>query len=105
MKIACIAADLGLPVANHGFSTYINVAAALHWLNAIPNALIAEYVAQEGTPLRDKITHQHISATDGYLAIPQGPGLGIDLNEEEIARYRVEPSQTRAELYAETPPK
>jgi len=101
MKIAYIAADLGLPVANHGFTTYINVAAALHWLNAVPNALIAEYVAQEGTPLRDKITHQQIRAADGYLAIPQGPGLGIDLNEEEIARYRVDPVEGETKLSSE----
>jgi L-rhamnonate dehydratase len=90
MKIAFMAADLGLPVANHGFTTYINVAAALHWLNAVPNALIAEYVAEENTRLRDKITLQQIRAVDGYLPIPQEPGLGIDLNEQEIMRYRVE---------------
>jgi len=35
MKIASLAADRGLPVVNHGFTTYINVAAALHFLNAI----------------------------------------------------------------------
>jgi L-rhamnonate dehydratase len=90
MKIAWMAADLGLPVANHGFTTYINVAAALHWLNAVPNALIAEYVSQENTTLRDKITQQKIRAFDGYLSIPQGPGLGIDLNETEIERHRVD---------------
>ena len=49
MKIAALAADHERLVANHGFSTYINVAAALHWLNSIPNALIAEFVTQEGT--------------------------------------------------------
>jgi len=35
MKIAALAWDRGLPVANHGFTTYVNVTAALHWLNAI----------------------------------------------------------------------
>lgn len=88
MKIATMAADRGVPVANHGFTTYINVAAALHWLNAIPNALIAEYVTEEGTTLRDELTHQRIRAKDGYLEIPQEPGLGIDLNEDAVARMR-----------------
>ena len=32
MKIASLAHDRGLPVVNHGFTTYINVAAALHFL-------------------------------------------------------------------------
>jgi len=84
-----MAAQHGLPVANHGFTTYINVAAALHWLNSIPNALIAEFVAQENTNLREFVTRQKIRAQDGYLEMPQAPGLGIELDEEALARFRV----------------
>jgi L-rhamnonate dehydratase len=89
MKIAALAWDRGLPVANHGFTTYINVAAALHWLNAIPNALICEFVAEEETTLRDVITRQKIRAVDGLLEIPQDPGLGIELDEDALARLRL----------------
>ena len=89
MKIAALAANYKRVVANHGFSTYINVMAALHWLNSIPNALIAEFVEQEGTDLRDFLTRQKIKAKDGYLEFPQEPGLGVDLDEEAISRYRV----------------
>lgn len=88
MKIAALAWDRGLPVANHGFTTYINVTAALHWLNSIPNALICEFVAEEETNLRESITKQKLRAKDGYLDIPQEPGLGIELDEEAIARFR-----------------
>lgn len=90
MKIATLAADHGLPVANHGFTTYINVCAALHWLNSIPNALIAEFVTQENTTLRESLTRQKFRATNGYLEIPQEPGLGIDLDEEALARFRAD---------------
>ncbi len=88
MKIAALAWDRGLPVANHGFTTYINVTAALHWLNSIPNALICEFVAEEETNLREKITRQKMRARDGYLDVPQGPGLGIELDEEAVAQFR-----------------
>lgn len=89
MKIAALAWDRGLPVANHGFTTYINVTAALHWLNSIPNALICEFVTEEETNLRESLTRQKLRAKDGYLDIPQAPGLGIELDEKAIARYRV----------------
>lgn len=89
MKIAALAWDRGLPVANHGFTTYINVTAALHWLNSVPNALICEFVAEEETNLREAITKQKLRAKDGYLQIPQAPGLGIELDEEAVKRYRV----------------
>ena len=89
MKIAALAYDRGLPAANHGFSTYLNVTAALHWLNAIPNGLICEFVAEGSTNLREHITWQKLRAVDGYLAIPDAPGLGIDLDEEAVRRLRI----------------
>jgi L-rhamnonate dehydratase len=89
MKIAALAWDRGLPVANHGFTTYINVTAALHWLNSIPNALICEFVAEEETNLRESVTRQKVRAKDGYLDIPQEPGLGIDVDWDAVARFRV----------------
>lgn len=89
MKIASLAQDRGLPVVNHGFTTYINVAAALHFLNAIPNSFILEFVAEEETTLRDRITKQRIVAEDGWLPIPEAPGLGIELDEDAVRAVRV----------------
>jgi L-alanine-DL-glutamate epimerase-like enolase superfamily enzyme len=88
MKIASLAADRGVPVVNHGFTTYINVAAALHFLNAIPGSFIAEFVVEEESTLRDRITRQRIAARDGMLDVPGEPGLGIDLDEAAVAKYR-----------------
>ena len=83
MKIAALAYDRGLPVA------YLNVTASPHWLNAIPNGLICEFVAEESTNLREQITRQKPRAVDGYLAIPEEPGLGIDLDEDAVRRLRI----------------
>jgi L-rhamnonate dehydratase len=73
MRIASLAADRALPVANHGFTTYINVVTALHWLNSVPNALICEFVAETRATLRDTLTRQRIRSKDGYLQIPSEP--------------------------------
>jgi L-rhamnonate dehydratase len=91
MKIASLAADRGLPVVNHGFTTYINVAAALHFLNAIPNSFIMEFVSEEGTTLRDCLTKERIVAKDGIVAIPDAPGLGVVLNEDALEKYAAAP--------------
>jgi L-rhamnonate dehydratase len=87
MKIASLAADRALPVVNHGFTTYINVASALHFLASIPNSFILEYVVEEGTVLRDEITTQDITMKDGFVAIPENPGLGVTLREQALERY------------------
>jgi L-rhamnonate dehydratase len=89
MKIASLAWDRGIPVVNHGFTTYINVAAALHFLNSIPNSFILEFVVEEETTLRDYITRQRFVARDGFLDIPNEPGLGVDLDEDSIRKFRV----------------
>jgi L-rhamnonate dehydratase len=89
MKIASLAADRGLPVVNHGFTTYLNVAASLHYLASVPNTLdLLEFVVEEGTALRHAIS-EPIRAVDGRVAVPDAPGLGLELNEAGIAKYRV----------------
>jgi L-alanine-DL-glutamate epimerase-like enolase superfamily enzyme len=89
MKIAALAADRGLPVVNHGFTTYLNVAAALHFLASIPNAMgLLEFVAEERTTLRQSITPP-IRAVDGKVAVPDAPGLGIELIAAGIQKYRI----------------
>jgi L-alanine-DL-glutamate epimerase-like enolase superfamily enzyme len=89
LKIASLAADRGLPVANHGFTTYLNVAAALHFLASIPNTLdLLEFVEEEGTTLRHEIS-EPIHARDGLVAVPDAPGLGIAIHEDGLKKYRV----------------
>jgi L-alanine-DL-glutamate epimerase-like enolase superfamily enzyme len=41
------------------------------------------------TMFREKILIEPIEIKNGYVMIPQGPGLGITLNQQEIAKYRV----------------
>src|SRR5262249_36631256 len=89
MKIASLAADRGLPVVNHGFTTYLNVAAALHFLASVPNTLgLLEFVVEEGTTLRHSIS-EPLRSWEGRVAVPAAPGLGLELNENGIAKYRV----------------
>ncbi len=89
MKIAALAEDRGVRVVNHGFTTYINVAAALHFLNALPRSFLCEFVAEEETTLRDEVTRERIEAVDGMVTMPDAPGLGVELNEEALEKYAV----------------
>lgn len=73
---------------NHSYKTGISIAASLHFLAALPNAALLEYCV-EPSALRQTLTRQRFPLVDGYVMVPQEPGLGIDLDEEVIARYRV----------------
>ena len=43
----------------------------------------------EDSPLRHDLTHEKVQAVEGVIAIPDGPGLGITLDEEFVAHHRV----------------
>ena len=41
------------------------------------------------SPLRHEITNEQFEVVDGYVSVPEGPGLGVTINESTIDRYRV----------------
>jgi len=87
-KIADMAESHSRRVVNHFYSTPINLAAGLHWLATRKSAFIFEYCVEE-TPIRRQLTKQDIKAVDGFVTVPEEPGLGVELNEEIVSRYRV----------------
>ena len=70
----------------------------------IPNFLITEYfVNLEG--FGQEIAHNPFQVKDGYISIPQGPGLGIELNEDALKQHPYQPFPARSprQFYEEGP--
>ena len=73
--------DAGHIIINHCYKTPISIAACLHWLSTAPSAVIFEDCVEE-SPLRNELVDQRVQAgADGFIAAPEGPGLGITINE------------------------
>jgi len=72
----------------HCFSTGINLAASLHWMAASPDGDLIEYCLRP-SPLMRKLVKNLPPLKDGRVPVPSGPGLGIELDEEIVDRYRV----------------
>ena len=79
MKIATMAQAWNLPVASHLFHDF-----SVHLVAAIPNGLIVEYM-----PWWDAIYQEPPTVEDGYMTVPDKPGLGLELDEEVIRKYKV----------------
>jgi L-rhamnonate dehydratase len=73
---------------NHSYKTGVNIAASLHFVAALPNTHYFEYCVEQGD-LRKHLTKQAFPVIDGDISVPEEPGLGIELNEEIVAKYRV----------------
>jgi len=87
-KAADMAESHDLRVVNHFWSTPINLAAGLHWLASRKTAFIFELYIEEN-PMRTRLTKQVVKAVDGFVTVPEEPGLGVELNEEVVNKYRV----------------
>ncbi|HEY7330337.1 MAG TPA: mandelate racemase/muconate lactonizing enzyme family protein, partial [Gemmataceae bacterium] len=73
---------------NHSYKTGINIAASLHFLAALPNSHYFEYCVEQGA-LRQSLTKQRFPVMDGDVHVPEEPGLGVDLDEKVVEKYRV----------------
>lgn len=85
-KLGWAAYDHGVLLVPHGWNTAVGVAADLALTAALPVARWIEY--QTGVPYIEEIIEQPFTLdADGLLRTPTGPGLGITLNREAIARF------------------
>src|SRR5437899_1300689 len=73
---------------NHSYKTGVNTASSLHFLTALPNSHYFEYCVEQGA-LRQSLTKQRFPIVDGEIAVPEEPGLGVELDEKVVEKYRV----------------
>lgn len=85
-KIAAIAETCYIPFAPHNPSGPIANAATLQLAASCPNFEILEIMYSD-VDYRKLITNEDLTYENGYIHIPDKPGLGIEINEEECARH------------------
>jgi len=87
-RIGWDAAERRRLCVNHSYKTGVNIAASLHLVAALPNTHYFEYCVEQGA-LRQHLTRQRFPVVDGEVRVLEEPGLGIELDEEIVAKYRV----------------
>ena len=85
-RIGWMAQEYGARFIPHGWNTAIGLASDLHLASAFPDTDLVEYI--DGSPYVDEIvTEPWRLDDDGMLAIPNRPGLGIQLDPDAIAHF------------------
>jgi len=59
---------------------------SVHLCASVPNVKIMG-IDVDGVPWKDDIITKPPNINDGYIIIPDRPGLWVDLNEKEIAKH------------------
>lgn len=95
-KIATLAQAHAIQCVPHAWGTAIGLAATLQYLGSLPECPpclfpippMLEY-EQTFNPFRDDLSVEPIVHEDGFVKVPTGPGLGIEINPDIIEKYRV----------------
>lgn len=88
-KIAAYASAHNIPCTPHVFASGMSLVAGLHFVAAIENGFYIE-CDRNPNPLRTNMFRQDIAAMDkdGLVTVPQGPGLGVDIDWKAIEKYK-----------------
>jgi L-alanine-DL-glutamate epimerase-like enolase superfamily enzyme len=98
-KVAAMAGAHHMLCVPHCFSTAVAMTSNMHLVGSIANGEFVEWDCNDN-PLVDSLltTPMRLDA-GGLLRIPDGPGLGIELDEDVVERYRV-PAEDTTRLLA-----
>lgn len=95
-RIAALSHAFHVPYAPHtGSCSAVLLAATLRFAAALPNFLIYEYMQSDWSknqpnPLRHKLLRQPAEVyEDGHMLVDERPGIGVELDEDVVERYRV----------------
>ena len=91
-QIATIAELYNIPVSPHvGGGGIVSIAATLQYSMTIPNFLIMEH-SEQGHAVKSMILSENFDAKQGTYNSPIKPGLGIEIDENKLEKYKIKPS-------------
>ena len=89
-KIAALAEAHDVTVAPHNPMGPLNTAVNVHFAAATTNFLLLEFVPHD-TGRRREFVVEPWAPKDGYLAIPDSPGWGMEVDEAAVVRHPYRP--------------
>lgn len=90
LRIAATASSWKLPINPHTSVTGLNMAASIHFLASIDNAGYFEADLSRHNPFRDTLCSTAYQLdTDGCVRPLESPGIGIELDEQVLAKHPV----------------
>jgi galactonate dehydratase len=91
-KVAILAETFQVPLAPHCTAGFLGIAASLHVVASIPLFLIHEFYPDNAGFNKVGITRMEWKFDkDGYVGLPPGPGLGVEVDEAKLEEEAKKP--------------
>jgi L-alanine-DL-glutamate epimerase-like enolase superfamily enzyme len=88
-KIADLADMCLIPMMAHNTGSILCNYATLQWACSVRNFIAAETIIGRGGWMDDVIVHDGPIVKDGYIALPEKPGLGVEIDGAALAAATV----------------
>lgn len=100
-KIAALAESQYVGVIPHNPLGPVSTATCLQLAACIPNFTIQEYPLGESEPPKSEIVKTPLQVEDGFLLIPDRPGIGIELADDALERFPERPRDVETRLHVD----
>jgi len=85
-KVIQLSAQSALSFNAHTWSSAINTAASIHLTASAPNYIVFE-LKPLPSPMQHELVTNPIEQKDGWVTVPEGPGLGVEVDERVVRKY------------------
>ncbi|MBN1402518.1 MAG: galactonate dehydratase [Anaerolineae bacterium] len=100
-KIAALAEAHHVDVVPHNPLSPVSTAACIQLAACIPNFALQEYPVGEAEPPKSEIVKGTLQLDQGFLIIPDAPGIGVELAPDAAERYPYRPREIQARLHVD----
>ena len=93
VDIATVCDLYGVPIASHNISSPLGTVAGAHVSAAIPNFIAMEWHSRDvpwWNEMCNRVEGSGPILEDGYIDVPEGPGLGVELDRDICEQYLVD---------------
>ena len=100
-KIAALAEAHYVQVVPHNPLSPVSTAACVQLAACIPNFALQELPGGEGEPPKSEIVAASLRCEEGFLIIPDAPGIGIELAPDAQERHPYRPLAVETRLHVD----